>query len=101
MLSDPPVGTITLTLEGTRLWINNLAVRPERQGEGLGRALVAFAEAEAVARSATRLYTNEVMTENLAFYVALGFLEIGRQVDGPYRRVLMERELSAPQPTTP
>ena len=94
VISDPPVGTITLTMKGPDLWINNLAVRPERQGQGLGRALIAFAEAEASARKATslRLYTNELMTENVAFYLAFGFREIGRRVEGPYRRVVMERD---------
>lgn len=103
VLGDPPVGTITLTTKGSDLWINNLAVEPERQGQGLGRALMAFAESEAVRRDAhaLRLYTNELMTENLAFYRALGFREIDRQVDGPYRRVVMERETHDSQSTTP
>ena len=103
VVGDPPVGTVTLTVQDTDLWINNLAVRPERQGQGLGRALIAFAESEAVARKATslRLFTNELMTENLTFYGALGFREIGRHVDGPYRCVVMEREAQPPQRTTP
>jgi hypothetical protein len=39
------------------------------------------------------LYTNEVMTENLAIYGHLGYREVGPRTEGGYRRVFMEKVL--------
>jgi GNAT superfamily N-acetyltransferase len=48
------------------LLLDNIAVSPARQGLGLGRRLLAFAEAEALRRGyrEIRLYTHETMVEN-------------------------------------
>jgi molybdopterin-guanine dinucleotide biosynthesis protein A len=62
------------------LW--SIAVAPERQGAGLGRRLLAFTEREAL-RSGVgeiRLYTNEKMTENIAFYERHGYRITKRDV---------------------
>ena len=55
-------------------FIDNLAVHPVRQGQGLGRRLIdhALHEARRHGLSAVRLYTNVAMTENLSTYVAYG-----------------------------
>lgn len=37
------------------------------------------------------LYTNEVMTENLAIYSRLGYREVDRREAEGYRRVFMEK----------
>ena len=42
--SGEPIGTVMIGYEGHRGWINYLAVSPDRQREGLGRALMAEAE---------------------------------------------------------
>ena len=78
--------------DGTLL-LDNVAVAPSAQGKGLGRALIAFAEAEAQRRGLreVRLYTNVLMTENLALYGRLGFRETGRVSEKGYERVYMAK----------
>ena len=39
------------------------------------------------------LYTNEVMTENLALYTRLGYRETARRSEDGYQRVFMEKAL--------
>ena len=77
------------------LFIENVAVEPRFQGHGLGRQLMDYAErhAQAVGLNEIRLYTNELMTENLAFYSRLGFVEVERRLDAGYRRVFMRKAL--------
>jgi ribosomal protein S18 acetylase RimI-like enzyme len=75
------------------LLLDNVAVAPSAQGKGFGRALIAFAEAEAHrrGRGEVRLYTNVAMTENLALYGRLGFRETGRVSEEGYERVYMAK----------
>lgn len=88
-------GLLVLVAEPGALQIDNIAVSPLRQGQGVGRALLGFAEDEARRRSIPRLtlYTNEKMTENLTMYPALGWREIGRGEQGGYARVFFEKSL--------
>lgn len=76
--------------------LDNVAVHPERQGEGLGRRMIAFAAAEARRRGARelRLFTNALMAANLARYARLGFRETGHERVGPYDRVNMTLDLA-------
>lgn len=89
-------GILVMMPRGDHLFLENIAVHPEDQGKGLGRMLMAFVEqqARALGLAAIELYTNEVMTENLAFYPRLGFLEVSRHLDDGYRRVFMRKTLS-------
>lgn len=77
------------------LLVENVAVRPDRQGRGLGRRLMAFAEfrARSLHLPALRLYTNEKMVSNIGLYASLGYRETAREgIDG--RRVVhMRKEL--------
>ena len=75
--------------------IENVAVHPSYQGQGVGRMLMAFAEQEASKKQAERLclYTNEAMRENIVFYENLGFREVERRVEDGYRRVFMQKAL--------
>jgi ribosomal protein S18 acetylase RimI-like enzyme len=72
-------------------WIDNLAVDPAEQGRGLGRQLIAHAarEARRVRLPALRLYTNAAMTENLAMYRRMGFVETHSAVENGLNRVYM------------
>jgi GNAT superfamily N-acetyltransferase len=90
---------IVLVSKADHLLLDNLAVRPDRQRRGLGRSLVAFAEAEALrlGLAALRIYTHEKMTENIALYRRLGFVETGRGREVGYDRVFMAKRL-APKP---
>ena len=88
-------GVIVLWPVDDAMYIDNVAVDPRYQGQGLGRRLIAFAEsrAHAAGLSAITLYTNEAMTENLAFYDRLGFVEVDRRLADGYRRVFLRKPL--------
>lgn len=97
---DAPAGLIVLEDGPDDLTIFSVAVAPERQGEGLGRQLLRFAEEEARRRghATLSLYTNARMTRNIAIYRAFGFEETGRRPN-PKRpgwiRVDMEKRLAS------
>ena len=86
---------IVLLPKPDHLLLDNIAVRPDRQGRGLGRRLIAFAEGEArrFGYAELRLYTHQKMTENIALYARLGFVETGRGHDAGYDRVFMTKRL--------
>jgi GNAT superfamily N-acetyltransferase len=86
---------IVLLAKSDHLLLDNVAVRPDRQGEGIGHRLVAFAESEAhrLGYAELRLYTHETMTENIALYARLGFAETGRGHEAGYDRVFMAKRL--------
>ena len=88
-------GLLVLEDVADALLLDNVAVAPAAQGRGHGRALVAFAEAEARRRghARLRLYTNVLMTENLALYGRLGFQETAGVSEKGYERVYMAKEL--------
>ncbi|HZQ35496.1 MAG TPA: GNAT family N-acetyltransferase [Dehalococcoidia bacterium] len=94
---DALVGLIVLIAEPDHLFIENVAIDPAAQGRGLGRRLLDFAESEArrLGLPELRLYTNELMTENLGLYAHLGYLEVDRRLDEGYRRVFMVKRLGA------
>ncbi len=95
VLGHPVVGVVVLITEHDSLLVENVAVHPAAQGLGLGRLMLEFAEQVAAGRGLRRLtlYTNEVMTENLAIYARLGYRETGRSVESGYRRVFMDKPL--------
>ncbi len=83
----------------TGLLVDNVAVAKAAQGTGLGRALMAFAEAEAARRGHRRvwLYTHEKMVTNIALYERLGFVETHRAEQAGFARVFMAKVI-APLP---
>lgn len=90
---DGIAGVLVLRPQPPALLLENVAVAPGRQGEGLGRALMAFAEDRARAEGLAEvvLYTNERMTENLRFYPALGYVETGRATQDGFARVFYRK----------
>ena len=86
---------IVLLPKRDHLLFDNIAVRPDWQGQGLGRRLIAFAESEArrLGYAEIRLYTHQKMTENVALYTRLGFVETGRGTEAGYDRVFMTKRL--------
>jgi len=97
VLGDPVTAVLVLVPEQDGMLVENVAVSPAAQGAGLGRRLMEFAEQQAMSCGLGRmtLYTNEVMTENLAIYARLGYRETARRGDHGYRRVFMAKELSS------
>jgi ribosomal protein S18 acetylase RimI-like enzyme len=91
-------GFIVLYARRDHLHVENVAVFPARQGLGLGRALLAFAEEEARRRglAAVELYTNVKMSENLALYPRLGYREIDRREEAGFSRVFYRKEIGPP-----
>ncbi len=87
---------IVLLVKIDYLLLDNIAVRPDRQGRGLGRTLIAFAEAEArhSGLAELRLYTHAKMTENIALYMRLGFVETSRSHEAGYDRVFMRKQVA-------
>ena len=87
---------IVLVPQPDHLLLDNIAVRPDRQSRGLGRRLIEFAEDEArrLGFAELRLYTHEKMTENIALYARLGFVETGRGQQAGYDRVFMTKPLT-------
>jgi ribosomal protein S18 acetylase RimI-like enzyme len=85
---------IVLLPKPGHLLLDNIAVRRDRQGQGLGRALITFAETEArrLGFDEVRLYTHQTMTENIALYTRLGFVETGRGHDAGFDRVFMTKQ---------
>jgi ribosomal protein S18 acetylase RimI-like enzyme len=92
-------GVIVLLPKPDYLLLDNIAVAPDRQRSGLGRRLLAFAEAEAVRRGyrEIRLYTHQTMTENQRLYAAIGYEETGRGTEAGYERVFMRKRLARPR----
>jgi ribosomal protein S18 acetylase RimI-like enzyme len=89
-------GIIVLLSKPDYMLLDNIAVAPARQGSGLGRRLLAFAEAEAVRRGyrEIRLYTHLTMTENQRLYAAIGYEETGHGTEAGYERVFMRKRLA-------
>ncbi len=98
VLGDGAVIDGILVLEQTPdgFLLDNIAVAPNRQGKGVGRALLAFAEAEAVRRGwrEIRLYTNALMTENIALYQRIGYVETARVNEKGFDRVYLVKRLA-------
>lgn len=89
---------LVLIPEGDTLLLDNVAVRPGQQGRGLGRILMEFAERTALAMGcdSIRLYTNVLMTENIAIYIARGYHETHRAEEKGLHRVYMRKPLAQP-----
>jgi GNAT superfamily N-acetyltransferase len=88
-------GILVLIAQDDAMMLDNIAVAPGAQGQGLGRRMLAFAEHTALKAgySAIKLYTNEAMTENIALYVRTGYFETHRAVEKGLRRVYMRKRL--------
>lgn len=87
------VGLMVLGSAEHHLMVDNVAVAPAAQGAGVGSRLLHMAEEHARMRGLpeVRLYTNEAMTENLAYYPRRGYLETHRGVQHGFRRVFFTK----------
>lgn len=92
---DAVAGVIVVSTESDHVSIDNVAVSPDAQGRGYGRLLMSVAERRAreLGLPQVRLYTNAAMTENLAMYPRLGYVETDRRCDDGFDRVFFVKEL--------
>ena len=90
-------GLVVLVAYDDHLLVENVAIDPARQGEGIGRALLAHAEAVArrTGLPTLRLYTNAAMRENIALYSSLGWEETGRRSEKGFERVFFSKRVDA------
>lgn len=77
------------------LLLDNIAVAPAYQGRGYGAHLIRFTEEEAkrMGLAEIRLYTHEVMRENIGLYERFGFAVTHRAREAGYDRVYMNKKL--------
>jgi GNAT superfamily N-acetyltransferase len=88
-------GVLVLLPERDAMLLDNVAVAPAAQGIGLGRTMLEFAEQAALHAGyrSIRLYTNEVMTENIQLYSRTGYSETHRGEERGLQRVYMTKTL--------
>jgi ribosomal protein S18 acetylase RimI-like enzyme len=79
-------------------YVDTVAVSAKCRGTGVGRALLEFAEVEAVRRGFTSTYlcTNSKMTENQVLYPKIGYVEYDRRTEAGYDRVFYRKALAFP-----
>lgn len=77
--------------------IDVIAVHPDHQGSGAGRALLELAEREALRQGHASIYlfTNEKMTENLALYQRIGYVEYRRESLDGRTRIYLRKPLTS------
>jgi ribosomal protein S18 acetylase RimI-like enzyme len=92
------VGLIVLGVSDEGFHVDNVAVDPAHQGSGVGRALLGHAEVEArrAGFDSIYLYTHEKMTENLALYSRIGYVEYDRRLHGDACLVYLRKRLGDP-----
>jgi ribosomal protein S18 acetylase RimI-like enzyme len=88
-------GLIVLGVDEEGFFVDNVAVDPSQQGSGVGRSLLEHAETEARRRGfdSIYLYTHERMTENLALYSRVGYVEYDRRLHGDATLVYLRKGL--------
>lgn len=92
-LAGRVVSCMALHSDSEMLHIGNLAVAPSHQGKRIGSEMLDYAEevARADGLLELRLFTNEAMIENAAFYTNRGFVETERRVDDGFKRVFFAK----------
>lgn len=72
------IGGLVLIPKEDHILLANIAVHPDHQGKGVGRALLELADAEALDQNyhELRLHTSKTMTDSLNLYKRGGWIEI-------------------------
>jgi ribosomal protein S18 acetylase RimI-like enzyme len=92
---DDIVGLIVFRVSDEGFVVDNVAVDPTHQGSGVGRALLEHAEiaARRAGFDSIHLYTHERMTENVALYSRIGYVEYDRRLHGEACLVYLHKQL--------
>lgn len=93
------IGYLVAWPEDDAYFIENIAIEPQLRGKGWGRSLMDHAARQAarLCLPALQLYTNAAMTENLAMYAHLGFIETHRVMEDGFNRIYMRLNLAERQ----
>ncbi|MCU7843755.1 MAG: GNAT family N-acetyltransferase [Candidatus Thiodiazotropha sp. (ex Monitilora ramsayi)] len=85
------LGGLIMSFENEQASIANIAVDPKCQGQGIGGAMMGFAESRARENNFSELHltTHVLLHENLSFYQHLGWQETGRDET----KVFMKKEI--------
>ena len=88
------VGALRAVLDGELLLIGRIAIAPDMQGEGIGRALLQAVEDASGAREA-ELFTGSLSEANIRLYEACGYVQTQRvpQDDGT-EQVFLRKQLT-------
>jgi ribosomal protein S18 acetylase RimI-like enzyme len=80
-IEGEPTGIVVFAENPDHLLIYSIAVKPDAQRKGYGKALLDFAAQRGIdlGLHEVRLYTNEQMKRNLMLYRRHGFVEVGRR----------------------
>ena len=89
------IGVVVLDRAPDGLLLENVAVLPKAHGDGDGKALLLHAEVVArnMGHASLYLYTNTGMTENIALYAKIGYVEYARFEQDGHPRVFMRKTL--------
>lgn len=89
-------GFIVFFAVDRHMLLENVAVAQSARGQGIGKVLIRFCEDQALRSGlgSVQLYTNARMTENLAIYPRLGYLEVERRSEDGFDRVYFEKTLN-------
>lgn len=90
------VGLLVLIENADHMLLDNVAVDPSAQGQGLGKQLMNHAEQVTRERGFTeiQLYTHKKMVENQAIYKQIGYEEFERRIEKGFTRVYMRKLLT-------
>ncbi|WP_157966400.1 GNAT family N-acetyltransferase [Oceanibium sediminis] len=96
VIGAPVAGYLVAYRDGDAWQIDNLAIAPHRQGQGVGAALLLAGEALARDAGAGRvtLYTNARMEGNIAWYQRCGYQLTDRRKEDGFERVFFEKPLN-------
>jgi GNAT superfamily N-acetyltransferase len=82
------VGCVFAKPQGAALYVSKFSVRPDRQGQGIGRRLMEAVERHAreVGAAALELETRIELTGNHATFAAMGYAKVGEHAHAGYAR---------------
>ena len=92
---DAVEGFVVFYQQEDHLHLENIAVFSHLAGQGIGKALIAYCEAQARALGlgSVQLYTNEKMTNNAIMYKRLGYSETERRKEDGFSRIYFAKRL--------
>ncbi|SDS84729.1 Acetyltransferase (GNAT) domain-containing protein [Halopseudomonas xinjiangensis] len=97
MAASTVAGVLVLRETDEGFLLDNVAVHPTYQRQGIGKMLLDHAEqcALAAGHDSIFLYTNELMVENRYLYARIGYREYDRRTEQGLSRIYMRKHLVA------